>query len=141
MIKRLSDEKIQQFKCTSVEGQENILIDHWDIKGLLDAQIAECQKEIDIDKVSTLKGLEKEIGLYLCQFPNNDMPCVECFQKAIYIIDKVKLHILQAKEAARKEERERIVGYLQDLLELSAKVKEPAITVKLTNILQALKDK
>jgi len=39
---------------------------------------------------------------------------------------------------AVRQERERIISYLQDILELSEKVKEPAIKVKMTHLLQAL---
>jgi len=42
-------------------------------------------------------------------------------------------------EQAKREERERIIELLQSLIEASAKVKEPAIKVKIMNILQALK--
>lgn len=45
----------------------------------------------------------------------------------------------QALDQAVKCERERIISYLQDLLELSEKVKEPAIKVKMMDVLTALK--
>jgi len=37
-----------------------------------------------------------------------------------------------------KQERDRIIGYLQKSIELSAKVKEPAIKIKMSCVLQAL---
>jgi len=43
------------------------------------------------------------------------------------------------REQAKKDERKRIIDRLQDLIESSKKVKEPAINVKMMAILQALK--
>ena len=47
--------------------------------------------------------------------------------------------IERAYTQGKAEERERIINQLQDLIELSNKVKEPVIKVKMMDILQALK--
>ncbi len=44
-------------------------------------------------------------------------------------------------EQARKEERERIITILQELIELSEKVKEPSIKVKMMSVLEVLQNK
>ena len=41
----------------------------------------------------------------------------------------------------RADERKRIINYLQELIELSQKVKEPAIKIRMMDVLQALKGK
>ncbi len=50
------------------------------------------------------------------------------------------LALIPDEEAIRKQERERILTYLQDLIELSSKVDEPAIKVRMMDILQSLKE-
>lgn len=49
-------------------------------------------------------------------------------------------HFVALIQQAKDDERERILNYLQDLIELSEKVKEPVIKVKMMAILQFLKE-
>ena len=47
----------------------------------------------------------------------------------------------KAYEQGKKDERERLTNSLQELIEMSEKVKEPAIKVKMMAVLQSLKEK
>ena len=56
-------------------------------------------------------------------------------------LEVARAHEAQAVSKAVEKERERITTLLQDLIELSDKVNEPAIKVKMTTILWALAHK
>ena len=54
-------------------------------------------------------------------------------------IDQICALLTAQVEAARQAERERILTYLQDLIDLSEKVKEPAVRVRMMEVLEVLK--
>jgi len=80
-----------------------------DVYPLLDAQIAECQKEID--KVQTPEGLKKELKEYLTKLGDSWENYVCLKSKTVINMDDATEHlssifkqsILPAVEAARKE--------------------------------------
>jgi hypothetical protein len=125
MIKRLSEKTIDRFLTSHTTKNDSVFysVDENDIPKLLDAQIAECQK--DIDKVQIPEGLEKEIQKSICErcfkevcpcgWPNEfNVACYDGIKQKQSLISLFQKSVLPAVEAAKKAERERIGNWLDN---------------------------